>query len=77
VKFVPVGSPWSFQDPVFRIRIWSVQSTYVKFGVWPRTRVEESAAVKAKVARGDKSMVREGPEVVGKEIGEKELLNKD
>lgn len=38
-------------------------------------RVDESAAVKAKVARRGKSMGMEGPEVVGKEIGEKGRLN--
>lgn len=55
-----------------------MQSTYVKLVLWPQTRVNESAAVEAKVARRGKSMVMvmEGPEVVGKEIGDKERLNK-
>jgi hypothetical protein len=53
-----------------------VQSTYVKFGLWPWTKVDESAAVKAKVARRGRSMVMEGPEVVGKGNGDKERLNK-
>jgi len=70
--FIPVGSAWSFQRPVFRICVWSVQSTYVKFGLWPRTKVDESAAVKATAARGAKRMAMEGPEVVGKGIGDEE-----
>ena len=55
-----------------------MQSTYVKLGLWPETKVDESAAVEAKVAlRGKRmGMGMVGPEVVGKEIGYKERLNK-
>ena len=53
-----------------------MQSTYVKFGLWPWTKVDETAAVNAKVAGGAKRMMMEGLKVVGKALGDAEHLNK-